>query len=64
MDGLKILRGHPKALNDHLLTGKDSLLYKLICPQNNQHFIKNDAKPTFLCSLRMEEMGCNNGVPL
>ena len=37
MDGLKILRAHPKALNDPLLTEKDSLLCKLLCPQNNQH---------------------------
>ena len=35
MDGLEILRAHPKALNDLLLTGKDSLLYILFCPQNN-----------------------------
>ena len=35
VDGLKILRRHPKALNDPLITGKDFLLSKLLCPQNN-----------------------------
>ena len=36
---LKILRAHPKALNDHLLSGKYSLLYIyiLLYPQNNKH---------------------------
>ena len=34
---LKIIRVHLKALNDPLLTGKDSLLYILLCPQNIQH---------------------------
>ena len=36
-NALKILRAHPKALNNTLLTGKYSLLYILLCPQNNQH---------------------------
>ena len=32
---LKSLRARPKARNDPLLTGKDSLLCILLCPQNN-----------------------------
>ena len=32
-DGLKILRTHPKALNDLLLTGRYSLSCKLLCPK-------------------------------
>ena len=36
-NALKILKAHPKGLNNTLLTGKYSLLYIyiLICPQNN-----------------------------
>ena len=43
MDGLEILRAHPKALNNPLLTGKDFLLCKLLCPQNNQHLLEKKA---------------------
>ena len=32
---LKILRAHPRALNDPLLTENNSSLYILLCPQNN-----------------------------
>ena len=60
MDGFKILRGHPKALNDPSLTGKDSLLCELLCPQHLKIrmqilklCIEEQGKADFLYSLRM-----------
>ena len=47
VDRLKILRPHFKALNDPLITGKDFLLSKLLCPQKQLTF---ERKESMVCS--------------
>ena len=61
-NALKILGAQPKALNNTLLTGKYSLLYILICPQNNEHLKDKKAWSVHIYCMGMTSFKFSNCV--
>ena len=57
---LKILKAHPKALNNTLSTGKYSLLHILLCPQNNQHLKDKKAWSVHIYCMDMTSLKFSN----
>ena len=57
-NALKILRAHPKALNNTLLIGNISIL----CPQNNQHLKDKKAWSVHIYCMGMTSFKFSNCV--